>query len=87
MVTFWFITIAILWTGFLVLEGFDFGVGALHTVVGGDENGGARSCTRSRPCGTATRSGSIVAAAAMFAAFPAGTRRGSRPSTGRWCCC
>ena len=30
----WFVIIAIFWTGFFVLEGFDFGVGALHTVVG-----------------------------------------------------
>ena len=30
----WFIIIAFFWTGFFVLEGFDFGVGALHTVVG-----------------------------------------------------
>jgi len=32
--TLWFIIIAILWVGFFVLEGFDFGVGALHTIVG-----------------------------------------------------
>lgn len=25
----WFILIAVLWTGYLVLEGFDFGVGML----------------------------------------------------------
>ena len=34
---FWFIAIAVLWTGFLVLEGFDFGVGALQNVVGKDD--------------------------------------------------
>ena len=32
--TFWFIVVAFFWTGFFVLEGFDFGVGVLHTVVG-----------------------------------------------------
>ena len=37
LVPFWFIVIAILWTGFFVLEGFDFGVGMLHDVVGTDE--------------------------------------------------
>ena len=26
---FWFILIAVLWTGYFVLEGFDFGVGIL----------------------------------------------------------
>ena len=30
----WFLIIAFLWTGFFVLEGFDFGVGMLHKVVG-----------------------------------------------------
>jgi len=30
----WFVIIAILWVGFFVLEGFDFGVGMLHGVLG-----------------------------------------------------
>jgi cytochrome d ubiquinol oxidase subunit II len=30
----WFVLIAVLWTGYLVLEGFDFGVGALLPVLG-----------------------------------------------------
>ena len=30
LIPFWFIVIAILWTGFFILEGFDFGVGMLH---------------------------------------------------------
>ena len=33
----WFIIVAVFWTGFFVLEGFDFGVGALHRVVGRSE--------------------------------------------------
>src|SRR5215472_18019077 len=36
-VPFWFVLIAILWTGFFVLEGFDMGVGMLNVVVGGNE--------------------------------------------------
>ena len=32
--TVWFVIVAVFWTGFFVLEGFDFGVGALHAVVG-----------------------------------------------------
>ena len=38
LATFWFILIGVLWTGFLVLEGFDFGVGMLLPVLsrGGD---------------------------------------------------
>jgi cytochrome d ubiquinol oxidase subunit II len=35
--TLWFVVVAVFWTGFFVLEGFDFGVGALHRLVGKDE--------------------------------------------------
>ena len=28
----WFLLIAFLWTGYFVLEGFDFGVGMLHAL-------------------------------------------------------
>ena len=30
----WFVIVAIFWVGFFVLEGFDFGVGMLHSFVG-----------------------------------------------------
>src|SRR6478609_7128516 len=30
----WFVIVAFFWTGFFVLEGFDFGVGVLHKIVG-----------------------------------------------------
>ena len=33
----WFVLIAVLWIGFFVLEGFDFGVGMLLNVVGKTE--------------------------------------------------
>ena len=39
LVSFWFIVLVVFWTGFLVLEGFDFGVGMLHGLVGRDEQG------------------------------------------------
>src|SRR5665647_3281370 len=32
--TVWFLLIAVLWTGYLVLEGFDFGVGMLLPILG-----------------------------------------------------
>lgn len=35
--TVWFILIAILWSGYFVLEGFDFGVGILLRTVGKTE--------------------------------------------------
>nr|WP_232304052.1 cytochrome d ubiquinol oxidase subunit II [Pseudofrankia sp. DC12] len=34
LANFWFVLVAILWTGFFVLEGFDFGVAALLGVLG-----------------------------------------------------
>ena len=56
--TFWFIVVAFFWTGFFVLEGFDFGVGVLHTIVGRDEAGRRdRAAARSGRSGTATRCG------------------------------
>ena len=48
LATFWFIVLVVLWTGFLVLEGFDFGVGMLHGVVGRDE-AGRRLAIHDRP--------------------------------------
>ena len=37
LTTVWFLLIAVLWTGYLVLEGFDFGVGMLLPVLGRDD--------------------------------------------------
>ena len=34
LTTVWFVLIAVLWTGYFVLEGFDFGVGMLLPVLG-----------------------------------------------------
>ena len=70
MTTFWFIAITILWTGFLVLEGFDFGVGALHGVVGGDEAGRREVLHTIAPVWDGNEVWLITAGAAMFAAFP-----------------
>src|SRR5262245_58195865 len=36
--TFWFVLIAVLWAGYLALEGFDFGVGMLLPWVGRDDD-------------------------------------------------
>ena len=57
LIPFWYIVIAVLWTGFFILEGFDFGVGMLHSLVGRDEAGAGPPSTPSARCGTATRSG------------------------------
>ena len=57
LIPFWFIIIAVFWTGFFVLEGFDFGVGMLHALVGRTRPAAGRRSTRSGRSGTATRSG------------------------------
>jgi cytochrome bd ubiquinol oxidase subunit II len=70
LVPFWFIVIAILWTGFFILEGFDFGVGMLHGLVGEDEPGRRAAINTIGPLWDGNEVWLIVAAAGMFAAFP-----------------
>jgi cytochrome d ubiquinol oxidase subunit II len=70
LATFWFILTAVLWTGFFVLEGFDLGVGLLHTVVARDEPGRRAAINTVGPLWDGNEVWLIVAAAAMFAAFP-----------------
>ena len=70
LVEFWFIVITVLWTGFFVLEGFDFGVGMLHGLVGKDEAGRRAAINTIGPLWDGNEVWLIVAGAAMFAAFP-----------------
>jgi cytochrome bd-type quinol oxidase subunit 2 len=70
MIPFWYIVIAVLWTGFFILEGFDFGVGMLHAVVGTDEAGRRAAINTIGPLWDGNEVWLIVAGAAMFAAFP-----------------
>src|SRR3954447_6532773 len=67
---FWFVLVAALWIGFLVLEGFDFGVGMLHSVLGGDEAGRQTALATISPVWDGNEVWLIVAGAGMFAAFP-----------------
>ena len=67
---FWFILIAVLWTGFFALEGFDLGVGMLHGIVGRDEPGRRTVINTIGPLWDGNEVWLIVAGAAMFAAFP-----------------
>jgi cytochrome d ubiquinol oxidase subunit II len=67
---FWFILIAVLWTGFFVLEGFDLGVGMLHSIVGRDEAGRRTVINTIGPLWDGNEVWLIVAGAAIFAAFP-----------------
>jgi cytochrome d ubiquinol oxidase subunit II len=70
VIPFWFIIIAILWTGFFVLEGFDFGVGMLHDAVGTDDASRRAAINTIGPLWDGNEVWLIVAVAAMFAAFP-----------------
>jgi cytochrome bd-type quinol oxidase subunit 2 len=70
LIPFWFIVIAVLWTGFFILEGFDFGVGMLHDLVGTDDAGRRAVINTIGPLWDGNEVWLIVAAAAIFAAFP-----------------
>jgi cytochrome bd ubiquinol oxidase subunit II len=70
LVPFWYIVIAVLWTGFFILEGFDFGVGMLHGVIGTDEPGRRAAINTIGPLWDGNEVWLIVAGAGMFAAFP-----------------
>jgi cytochrome d ubiquinol oxidase subunit II len=69
--TFWFCLIAVLWAGYFVLEGFDFGVGMLLPFVPRtDEERGVLLRTIG-PVWDGNEVWLIVAGGATFAAFPA----------------
>src|SRR5580704_12854889 len=70
LVPFWYIVIAVLWTGFFILEGFDFGVGMLHSWIGTDEAGRRAAINSIGPLWDGNEVWLIVAGAGMFAAFP-----------------
>ncbi|MGD0166633.1 MAG: cytochrome d ubiquinol oxidase subunit II [Gaiellaceae bacterium] len=67
---FWFALIGVLWAGFFVLEGFDFGVGMLGRMVGRDEAGRNAVLATIEPVWDGNEVWLIVAAGATFAAFP-----------------
>jgi cytochrome d ubiquinol oxidase subunit II len=66
----WFIILALLWCGFLFLEGFDFGVGMLHGFVGSNELERRVAISAIGPVWDGNEVWLIVAGAGMFAAFP-----------------
>ena len=68
--TVWFVIVAFFWTGFFVLEGFDFGVGALHKLVGRTDLERRVAINTIGPVWDGNEVWLIVAGAAMFAAFP-----------------
>ena len=66
----WFIIIAIFWVGFFILEGFDFGVGMLHSFVGKNDVERRIAVNSIGPIWDGNEVWLIVAGAAIFAAFP-----------------
>src|SRR3954447_5188105 len=66
----WFVLVALFWTGFFVLEGFDFGVGMLHARLGRTDEERQLALDSIGPLWDGNEVWLIVAAAAMFAAFP-----------------
>lgn len=66
----WFLLIAVLWTGYFVLEGFDFGVGILLRVLGRDDTDRRVLINTIGPLWDGNEVWLIVAGGATFAAFP-----------------
>ena len=66
----WFTLVTLLWTGFFVLEGFDFGVGMLHGLVGRTDAERGLAINSVGPLWDGNEVWLIVAGASMFAAFP-----------------
>jgi cytochrome d ubiquinol oxidase subunit II len=68
--TFWFLTIATLWIGYFILEGFDFGVGMLLKVIGKNQAERRALLTTLGPVWDGNEVWLLVAGGATFAAFP-----------------
>lgn len=68
--TTWFLLIAILWVGYFILEGFDFGVGALLPFVSRNEADRRAVLTTLGPVWDGNEVWLLVAGGATFAAFP-----------------
>ncbi|WP_216215256.1 cytochrome d ubiquinol oxidase subunit II [Amycolatopsis aidingensis] len=66
----WFLLIAVLWTGYFVLEGFDFGVGMLLGVLGKDNTDRRVMINTIGPVWDGNEVWLLVAGGATFAAFP-----------------
>ena len=68
---FWFCLIAVLWSGYFLLEGFDFGVGMLLPFVPRNESERGAMFESIGPVWDGNEVWLVLAGAATFAAFPA----------------
>ena len=66
----WFILIAVLWIGYLTLEGFDFGVGMILKILGRDERERRATLATIGPHWDGNEVWLLTAGGATFAAFP-----------------
>jgi cytochrome d ubiquinol oxidase subunit II len=67
----WFVIIAFFWSGYFLLEGFDFGVGMLLPFLPRDEEERERLLDSIGPVWDGNEVWLVVAGGATFAAFPA----------------
>jgi cytochrome bd ubiquinol oxidase subunit II len=70
LTTVWFILITVLFVGYFVLEGFDFGVGMLLPVIGKNEAERRAIVTTLGPVWDGNEVWLLVGGGALFAAFP-----------------
>jgi cytochrome d ubiquinol oxidase subunit II len=70
LTTLWFALIAVLWIGYFILEGFDFGVGILLFVLGKNEPERRAMLRTIGPVWDGNEVWVLVAGGATFAAFP-----------------
>ena len=68
--TLWFVLIAVLWIGYFILEGFDFGVGILLKTVAKTQGERRTVLTTLGPVWDGNEVWLLVAGGATFAAFP-----------------
>jgi cytochrome d ubiquinol oxidase subunit II len=70
LATIWFVLIAVLWSGYFLLEGFDFGVGMLLPVLPRDEAERSTMFESIGPVWDGNEVWLVIAGGATFAAFP-----------------
>src|SRR5690606_25266616 len=70
LTTVWFILIAVLWMGYFLLEGFDFGVGIITRALARDEAERRVLINTIGPVWDGNEVWLLVAGGATFAAFP-----------------
>src|SRR5947209_20405820 len=66
----WFVLIAVLWTGYFFLEGFDFGIGILTKLLARDEKERRVLINTIGPVWDGNEVWLLTAGGATFAAFP-----------------